>query len=565
MVLPAAIEFPEEELAQMRKVRMFGSTRMRHLPLAVLTVMALILPAQQVGAADGTVGSANTGFTDAQRANLMSVARDTWNFYSADVDPSTHLPLDNLTYAGGSAVPTAYGRYTSAANIGVYLWAVVAANDLHLISRSDARAQLAATLTEVASLNRDNGFLYQWYDTTSGHVIRNPGDIDCTTETTPTFDNCFFISNVDNGWYASGLIVVRSAMPELKGLVDRLVAPMNFGLFYDARAETHCNVNPAIAGNQPTGQMYGGYYVDQPPDQGTNWQHYYHNGAFYSDPRISAYIGMGLHQMPGNVWWRSWRTLPPPAPYADCQTTDPDFSWQGQWPVPGSWQTYTDPQSGQPFNVWEGHYVYTGSSLAFVPTFAGGMFEGLMANEVVPETTWGPHSFGLADVRNAQVQIKYATEQLHYPVWGMSPSSIADDSGGYGGFGVEGLTFPYYGFGADANHPNQGLSQCHGCATEDVVTPHASFIALDVAPQQAYANIQALRTLYPGVYGPAGFFDAVNPTTGSVGHRDLVLDQSMIMAALDNALEDRAMQRHFAKDSVSWAAQTYLGLETMSI
>jgi hypothetical protein len=36
----------------------------------------------------------------------------------------------------------------------------------------------------------------------------------------------------------------------------------------------------------------------------------------------------------GNVWWRSWRELPPPAPFADCQATDPDFSWQGQWPAP---------------------------------------------------------------------------------------------------------------------------------------------------------------------------------------------------------------------------------------
>ncbi len=44
-----------------------------------------------------------------------------------------------------------------------------------------------------------------------------------------------------------------------------------------------------------------------------------------------------------------------------------------------------------------------------------------------------------------------------------------------------------------------------------MVTPHASFIALDVVPQQAYANIQALRTDYPGVYGPVGFFDAVMP------------------------------------------------------
>jgi hypothetical protein len=94
-----------------------------------------------------------------------------------------------------------------------------------------------------------------------------------------------------------------------------------------------------------------------------------------------------------------------------------------------------------------------------------------------------------------------------------------------------------------AHDPNEGLSQCRGCATEDVVTPHASFIALDVAPQDAYANIEALRSDFPGVYGAAGFFDAVNPTTGTVGHRILVLDQSMIMAALANALDNRAIQR----------------------
>jgi hypothetical protein len=550
----------------MTRERSCRAPKVRRWPL-VLALMALTLAPLQAGAAGETASSVanSSGFSGAQRATLLSIARDTWKFYSVDVDPNTHLPMDNVTFAGGSSTPTAYGSYTSAANIGVYLWAVVAANDLGLISRPQARAQLQATLTEIQKLKRFDGFLYQWYDTTNGDSIRNPGDIDCSMETSPTFDNCYFISNVDNGWYASGLIVVREAMPELQHLVDSLIVPMNFGIFYDNRAETHCNTNPSVLGNQPTGQMFGGYYVGLPPYQGDNWTHYYHNGALYSDPRISAYIGMGLRQMPGNVWWRTWRTLPPPAPYTDCQSTDPDFSWQGQWPVAGSWQTYTDPQSGQPFNVWEGHYVYTGSDLTYIPTYAGGMFEGLMANEVVPETSWGLHSFGLADVRTAQVQIKYATEQLHYPVWGMSPSSTADDSGGYGGFGVEGLSFPYYGVGANASHPNQGLSQCHGCATEDVVTPHASFLALDVVPQQAYANIQALLSIYPGVYGPDGFFDAVNPTTGSVGHRYLVLDQSMIMAALDNALQNRAMQRHFAGDPVSWAARTYLSMETMSI
>jgi hypothetical protein len=499
------------------------------------------------------------------RAELYRIAADTWKFYRADVDPATHLPMDNLTFAGGAAAPTGYGRYTSAANIGVYLWGVVAAEELGLVARAQARSEIAATLHEVSALKRYRGMLYQWYSTTTGDVIRNPGDIDCSAEPTPVFDNCYFVSNVDNGWYASGLIQVRQAMPGLRGQVDALLDPMDFSLFYDGRAQTHCNTNPDIAGNQPTGQMYGGYYVGLPPTEGDNWTHYYHNGALYSDPRISAYIGMGRGQMPGDVWWRSWRTLPPKAPFADCQISDPDFSWQGQWPVAGYWQDYTDPQSGKTFDVWEGHYGYPGTGLPFIPTYAGGMFEALMANEVVPETSWGRRSFGLADDRSAQVQIDYATKELGYRVWGMSPSSTADDSGGYAGYGVEGLTFPYYGAGADAQNPNLGLSQCHGCATEDVVTPHASFLALDVAPRQAMANIRALRADFPGVYGVDGFFDAVNPTTGSVGHRYLVLDQSMIMAALANALDNRVMQRNFAQDPISWAARTYLGIERMSL
>jgi hypothetical protein len=319
---------------------------------------------------------------------------------------------------------------------------------------------------------------------------------------------------------------------------------MNFGIFYDSRPETACNTNPAVAGNQPTGQMYGGYYVDQGPAS-------YHNGALYSDPRIAIYMGMGLHQMPGNVWWRTWRTLPP----QQC-STDPDFSWQGQWPVGGYWQTYTDPQSGQKFRVWEGHYTYPGTSLTYVPTWAGGMFEALMPNEVVPETTWGPHSFGLNDLRNAQVQIKYDTQVLHDPVWGMSPSSTADDTGDYAEYGVEGLDFP----------AGDQLSQDVTAGTESVVTPYASFLALSVLPQEAYTNIEKLQQLYPGIYtADGGFYDAVNPTTGSIGQRRLVLDQSIIMAAVDNALNNNAIQRYFAHDPTSWAAKTYLSMETMSI
>jgi hypothetical protein len=98
------------------------------------------------------------------------------------------------------------------------------------------------------------------------------------------------------------------------------------------------------------------------------------------------------------------------------------------------------------------------------------------------------------------------------------------------------------------------------------VTPHASFLALDVAPQRAYANIARLRRLYPDSFtADGGFCDAVNPTTGAVGHRRLVLDQSMIMAALDNALNGRQLQKWFAKDPVSFAARAVLSAEHMPL
>ena len=50
-----------------------------------------------------------------------------------------------------------------------------------------------------------------------------------------------------------------------------------------------------------------------------------------------------------------------------------------------------------------------------------------------------------------------------------------------------------------------------------------------------------------------------------MGHRRLVLDQSMIMAALDNALNHGRLQRWFAADPVAQVARVYLGAERMSL
>jgi hypothetical protein len=78
-----------------------------------------------------------------------------------------------------------------------------------------------------------------------------------------------------------------------------------------------------------------------------------------------------------------------------------------------------------------------------------------------------------------------------------------------------------------------------------VVTPHASFLALPFAPREAMANLRALADKFP-IYGPYGFRDSVNVSTGVVSDCVLALDQGMIMAAIANALAENAMQHAFA-------------------
>jgi Putative glucoamylase/Protein of unknown function (DUF3131) len=451
----------------------------------------------------------SASLTHGQQQVLYTIARQTWRFFDADTDPNTHLPMDNIGFYGAPAK----GAYTSPTNIGVYFWSVVAAQDLGLVDHAGALQRANATLTEVEKLSKWHGFLFSWYNTTNGHRISGPGGSD--QEGQPA--KGAFISTVDSAWYAAGLIVTRQVFPELAARATALLNAMNFGIFYDNGNQSQSNT---------AGQMYGGYNADEGPAN-------FHYGLLNTETRIAAYIGIGTHEMPGDVWWRTWRTLPA------------DFTWQGQ-PPQGYNATYIDPQSHKPFTVFEGHYTYSG--INFVPSWGGSMFEGLMNDLAIPETSWGPRSFGLNDLRYAQAQIAYAKQSLHYPVWGLSPSSTPDDTGNYDAYGAHALA-----------------SNANCCPyDETAVTPHASFLALDVDPQDAFNNIQALRSRY-NIYDRYGFFDAVNPITGQVGHRYLVLDQAMIIAALDNALRGRLMQQHFAQDPIITAVRPYLAMESFSI
>ena len=218
----------------------------------------------------------------------------------------------------------------------------------------------------------------------------------------------------------------------------------------------------------------------------------YHNGALYSDPRIADVHRDGPAP---DARRRVVAHLAGAAAAKQC-ATDPDFSWQGQWPQDGDWKTDHRPAVAQDVQRLGGPLHLPGHLPEVHPDLRRRHVRGADGQRGRAGDDAGVRTASVSPTRGpSQVQIKYATEQLRYPVWGMSPSSTADDTGGYGGFGVEGLTFPSRR--RRTRPPEPAAVAVRTCAAETTVTPHASFLALDIAPQAAFANIQKLRRSTP--------------------------------------------------------------------
>ncbi|MDQ1625745.1 MAG: hypothetical protein QOJ49_1243 [Actinomycetota bacterium] len=109
--------------------------------------------------------------------------------------------------------------------------------------------------------------------------------------------------------------------------------------------------------------------------------------------------------------------------------------------------------------------------------------------------------------------------------------------------------------------PAQPLPTAYG---QGVVTPHASFIALRYAQGSALANLDKLRRNFDA-YGPGGFYDAVNVTTGKVAKRYLSLDQGMEMAALGNALGGDVLRHAFSQGSMEQRVAPLMREEEFSL
>jgi hypothetical protein len=416
---------------------------------------------------------------DDDRAFIQRVARDTWEGIAAMTDLKNGLPVDNVRVPDVASEPVKINDYTNITNVGLYMMAVVGAARMDFITREDALSRLILLLDTLDQLETRRGFFFNYYDTTTLERTSN------------------LISFVDSSWLTAGLMVIRSAYPELATRASLLIDAMDYGWLYDDVEQL----------------MSHGYYVnlDYPSE--------YHYGMLYTETRTGSLIAIGKGDVPLEHWFRMHRTFPR------------EERWQSQ--EPQNWQTRTI----DGHEVETGHYTWRGQ--AYVPSWGGSMFEALMPTLVVDEQRYAPDSLGLNNRRHVEIQRRFATEELGYPVWGLSPSALAHVDG-YSEFGVGPLGARGY--------------------TGGVVTPHASMLALTIAPQAATENLRELARLYP-VYGPYGFFDSVDPQSGAIGRKYLLLDQAMSFVSAVNFLTDGAIQDYFAADPVAAWVLAEIGKE----
>src|SRR5205823_4067919 len=152
------------------------------------------------------------------REFVARLARDTWRGLEAFTDREDHLPVDNVRFAETSVdgAGARVGDYTNVTSVGLRLIALVAAADLDLVPRTEAIRRVRRLLATLEGLETYRGFFYNYYDTTSRERTSN------------------FLSFVDSSWLTAGLMVVRTAFPELGEPCSRIIAAQDYRFFYDA-------------------------------------------------------------------------------------------------------------------------------------------------------------------------------------------------------------------------------------------------------------------------------------------------------------------------------------------
>lgn len=210
-----------------------------------------------------------------QRQLLTGLSRSIWNFFSELVNEKENfLPPDNFQeepFKGAA-------HRTSPTNIGLYLLCTVSAYDLKFIGFGEMLTRLENTVDSVMSLDKWNGHLYNWYNTSTKEVLRPR-----------------YVSTVDSGNFTAYLMTLRQALLQfhdgrslaLVKKVSSLIENTSFSELFDKSQELM-----SIGYNAEENMLTNSYY-----------------DLLASEARTASYIAAARGEVSKKHWFSLGRAL----------------------------------------------------------------------------------------------------------------------------------------------------------------------------------------------------------------------------------------------------------------
>jgi cyclic beta-1,2-glucan synthetase len=488
-----------------------------------------------------------------QIQDLRDIARKTWRYFEEFFSEQDNwLTPDNYQEYPGDVL----AHRTSPTNIGMQALSTLCARDFGYIGINRLVKRLEKLFNTISKMETWHGYLYNWYDTRTLNVLYPK-----------------YVSTVDSGNFLASLIVLKNGLEEiknkpifsevqLKGLLDaaRLagieVAFKTPGCLQDWKDILNRFIEEIkLSDNKTKNNEWINLLYNQCNDYMIDIGMLVPMQRFESPPSLTEVVDVGnsngkdllkrinklIEIIEKKVRETDFRALYDISRnlFRVGYNVSANFPDSSHYDLLASESRLTSFIAIAKGDIPRKHWFKLGRPLTLVNgkpvlvSWSGTMFEYLLPSIYMRELpgTMLSQTCYLA----AKAQIEYG-KRKRVP-WGISES-------GYYRFDQQ-LNYQYRAFGVP------GLGFKSDLRKSLVIAPYATLLAVEIFPEKAYKNLQVIRSL--GGEGKYGFYEALDFISPAVRERRkpnliqsfMIHHQGMIIAALNNLLNDNPIKRRF--------------------
>jgi len=238
-------------------------------------LFALLIPLAIYSGRANSESSDRPYLSPGQNEQVSAYAAAMWRYYEERCTAEEHyLPPDNVQESPVWRI----AHRTSPTNIGLYLLCIAAAHDLGLIDDDGMLTRMERTITTVDRLEKWNGNLLNWYDTTTLRPLMPR-----------------YVSTVDSGNFACCMTALRQKLLELKNGRAEALAQRVW------RFNKQTDMTPLYDKTRSL------FHIGLDPDSGKRSPSYY--DLLMSESRMTGYYCIATRAIPKKHWGALGRTL----------------------------------------------------------------------------------------------------------------------------------------------------------------------------------------------------------------------------------------------------------------